>query len=207
MVAAGRSPGVDIPASRWEFYAQNAAGSLHSPMRISSGPGVGTHSCRTNFNDAAYIRLRNRGRYHLPGVITVRARVQVNTADRVGLGFYSKPPDGATDGFSGVFINRENGQLQLCLDGKPVGPPRPAPFLGWQPGKFYSVALGIDTHTGVVVSMWYNGRNITHEFSKPINGFGRTSTTYVGFFGWSGSSASATGYIANRHIYFPPAIQ
>jgi hypothetical protein len=200
VLAAGRRPAVDIPSTRWRFYSQDAAGYLHSPMRISHGPEAGTHSCRTNFKDAAYIRLRKLGHDHLPGIITVRAQVQVNTAERVGVGFYSKPPRDATDGFSGFFINRDNGQLQLCVDGNLVGPPRPAPFLGWQPGKFYTVSLTVDTHTGEVASLSYNGHDIMQEFSQPIRGFGKSSTAYAGFVGWSGSSASATGYVANFEV-------
>ncbi|MGC8540532.1 MAG: hypothetical protein ACP5QA_07865, partial [Phycisphaerae bacterium] len=120
-LAVGRIPVVDIPGGRWKFYTQDSAGYTKAPMRIANGPTVGTNSCSTNFNDAAYISLRGSRGYHLPGLVTIRARIQVGTADQVGLGFYAKKPTNVTDGFSGLVVNRNNGQLQLCVKGNPVG--------------------------------------------------------------------------------------
>ena len=199
-LSAERVPMVDIPASHWEFYAQDAAGYAHAPMRIAKGPKAGTNSCKTNFNDAAYISLHDGRKYHLPGLLTIRARIQVNTADQVGLGYYARPPTSATDGFSGLIINRSNGQIQLCVNGNPVGPPRPAPFLGWKARTFYTVSLTINTHTGGITAVWYHGHNITDEFEKLTDGFGESVTFYAGFYGLSGSNVKATGRVADFSV-------
>ena len=202
---AGRTPVVDVPASHWKFYAQDAAGYAHAPMRIANGPTAGTNSCTTNFNDAAYISLRGRSGYHLPGLLTIRARIQVNTADQVGLGYYAKPPTSVTDGFSGLIINRTNGQIQLCVNGNPIGRPQPAPFLGWKAKTFYTVSLSIDTHTGAVTAVWYHGHNITHEFDTLTHGFAKSAVAYAGFYGLSGSSVKAAGQVAKFSVVGHPA--
>ncbi len=204
-LAAGRLPAVDIPGGRWKFYAQDSAGYTQAPMRIANGPTVGTNSCATNFNDAAYISLRGSLGYHLPGLVTIRARIQVNTADQVGLGFYIKKPTSVTDRFSGLIVNRSNGQLQLCVKGNPVGPPQPAPFLNWKPGTFYTVSLTVDTETGMVAAVWYHGHNISKEFDKLTHGFMKSATAYAGFYGLSGSSVKATGRVAQFSVMGHPA--
>ena len=205
VLPAGRAPLVDAPMSHWKFYAQDAAGYAHAPMRIANGPTAGTNSCATNFNDAAYISLRGKGGFHLPGLLTIRARVQVDTADQVGVGYYAKPPTSVTNGFSGLIINRTNGQIQLCVKGNPIGQPQPAPFLGWNAKTFYAVSLSIDTHTEAVTAVWYHGHNITDEFEKLTHRFGKSATAYAGFYGLSGSSVRATGRVAKFSVVGHPA--
>lgn len=199
-LAAGRIPHVDLPGGRWKFYSQDGAGYTKAPMLIANGPSVGTNSVSTNFNDAAYISLRGSRGYHLPVLVMIRARIQVNTADQVGLGFYRKKPTSVTDGFSGLIVNRTNGQLQLCVKGDPVGRPQPAPFLGWNPETFYTVSLTIDTRTGGIAAVRYHGHNITGEFKKQTHEFGKSATAYVGFYGLSDSSTQAMGRVAKFSV-------
>ncbi len=196
VLPVGHIPATDRTGHRWRFFAQDRAGYAHAPMRIAEGPTAATRGCATNFNDAAYIKLRGKRHYHVPGLLKIQARIKVNTCDQVGLGYYSRPPTSVTDGFSGLIINRINGQIQLCVHGTPVGPPRPAPFLGWRAQAFYKLSLQINTNTGAVTAVSYNGHDISNEFHGQTHGFVKSATTYAGFYGLSGSSAKATGMVA-----------
>jgi hypothetical protein len=102
-------------------------------------------------------------------------------------------------------VNRNNGQLQLCVNGNPVGPPEPAPFLGWKPERFYTVSLTVDTETGMVATVLYHGHNISKEFDKLTHGFVKSVTAYAGFYGLSGSSVKDTGRVAKFSVMGRPA--
>ncbi len=205
VLKSGRRPSVDVAGTGWKFYAQDAAGYQHSPMRIAVGSAPAGTSCATNFNDAAYIKLHGANGIRLPDMLTIRAKIKINDADQVGLGFYAHQPTGVTDGFSGMIFNRSNGQIQLCCNGMPVGSPRPAPFLGWKANRFYTVAFVVNTRSGALASVWYHGHHITGRFAGLPCKFSKANVKYAGFFGVSGSNVKATGYVANFYLGGHPA--
>lgn len=87
----------------------------------------------------------------------------------------------------------------------PVGPPQPAPFLGWKTRTFYTVSLTVDTKTGEVVAVWYHRHNISNLFDKLTHGFVKSATMYAGFYGFSGSNVKATGRVAEFLVAGRPA--
>jgi hypothetical protein len=122
---------------------------------------------------------------HNTGVLHIMADLNHTSSDRAGgtaLGFYAKltAPNTRKDelaNFTGIMMcekSTEAGFLQLYEAGKPVGEPVAAPAI--ELGKFYNLQYDVDTRTGKLSNVMFDGKPIAMESAA----FNTAATQYAG---------------------------
>ena len=120
------------------------------------------------------------------GVLHIMADVSHTSANRQGgmaLGFYSELTKPNTRGgemahFIGIKVSEvsaEAGNIQVWEDGKPVGQAVDLPLI--EPGKFYTLQYDIDTTTGKLSNVKFDGKDIAGLESTK---FTTAATAYAG---------------------------
>ena len=142
---------------------------IFGEMLIDTGTGTPTPAIVTTPNSRMYIDISSNGGYVKPSLLTISADIQVGTADDsfprgVGLGFFSSAPSGeASTNFTGLRI-KSDGTLNLVLNGTPQAA-SVGPFPGWSTSLFYNLSYTINTSTGSIISVNFNGNDDTAAFS------------------------------------------
>ena len=139
---------------------------------------------------ALAILLTSNGNYTKPAKMHIAAKLAVaKAADGGGIGFWSILPtrddeaNAATD-FTGLNL-KLNGDLQLFENGNAVG--KPVATGNITEGEFYDLAFDVNTKTGEISNIIFNGKPVKGIESKA---FTDTATAFVGAMTMSGARGS-----------------
>ena len=208
----GRSPdGANLPGSAWTV-AQNASA---YPMTIDTSVGNPAPSANTNFNDAAGISIASANSYTEPGILTVNADLNMGTivggslaynVYGVGLGFWNALPASggtASSGFTGITMD-PYGDLTFINNGTAsatakAAAPGSASVVGGYITGFNTLTYSIDTGTGAITQLIFDGTDLTSSFSG-LTAFTPSVATLAGFYGNSPYSVSENGYVDNFSV-------
>ena len=210
----GRTPdGANLPGSTWQVEQQNAAGT--SPMTVDTSTGNPAPSANTNYNDAAGISIASAKVYVEPAMLTISADLNMGTINGgslsynvygVGLGFWNVLPASGTtasSGFTGITMD-PYGDLTFINNGTAsatakAAAPSSASIVGGSISGFNTLAYSIDTGTGAITQVTFDGTDLTSNFSG-VTAFTPNAATLAGFYGNSPYSASENGYVDNFSV-------
>lgn len=182
----------DLPAGNWVWGAGWNWGSPYVPATWDGG----ALNCANLAEEktALGLSLASSGSYTKPAHLHVSADLQVDTtrANGGGLGFWSAMPartDGVDSltGFTGLNL-LANGNLQLYANGAAVGSPVATGAL--TSGVFYTLSYNVDTGTGAISSVVFNG--VPQTFSS--SAFTNAATAFGGLLTRSGARASMKNF-------------
>ncbi len=204
-----RTPdGIDLPGTTFTSYT-NAVGPYAEPVINTSG-GNPSPAAETGFNGGAYISIASAGPYTKPPTITLSADLELNniqsdgTYRGVGLGFFSGTPTGGevTTTFTGLSID-VNGTLRLITPNTPHGTGStvfaasfPGPG-GFSSSAFYTLSYTVNTTTGTISNVIYNGTDVSSDFAVTATGF---QSTLVGFEGNTANDPTLFGLVDNFSV-------
>ncbi len=216
----GRTPdGANLPGSAWQVVQQNTTGA--SPMTIDTSLGNPSPSANTNFNDAAGISIASSMGYTEPSVLTISSDLNMGTivggglaynAYGVGLGFWNTLPvagQSAPTGFTGITMD-PYGDLTFINNGTAsttakAAAPSSASIAGGYISGFNTLTYSIDTGTGAITQLTFDGTDLTNSFSG-LTVFTPSVATFAGFYGNSPYSASENGYVDNFSVSTTAAV-
>ena len=209
----GRTPdGVDLPGSTWQVGQQNAGGT--SPMTIDTSIGNPAPSVSTNFNDAAGISIASANGYTEPSELTISADLNIGTIHGgglsyntygEGLGFWSTVPTNGQNsftGFTGIALD-PYGDLTFINNGTATtvkaAAPSSATISGGYITGFNTLTYSVDTTTGTITNLVFDGTNLTSDFSSAAASTAG-APTFAGFYSDEPYTANATGYVDNFSV-------
>ena len=186
----------DLPGTAYTSTVQT------SGYALSSLTGNGT--AQTGYNDANSLSIASVGSYTKPSLLNLSLRVQIGTLAEdsassgrgIGLGFFTATPvTGAESNrvFTGLNVE-PNGTLILEVGGVRTGTAAPAPT-GFSTGTFYTLSYTVNTTTGALSSVLYNGVDDSSYFSGAVTSLTSVTTNLVGFYGSSATLTTNTGYV------------
>ena len=213
-LVAGRTPdGWDIPSTTWE--AQSQGGTAY-PMTLTTSTGNPSPSVNTNFNDAAGINIASADGYLEPSAMTISADLNMGNIGGgglsynvygVGLGFWNALPASGTNassGFTGITMD-PYGDLTFINNGTASATTKAAAPTGYISGGFNSLAYSIDTGTGAITQVTFDGTDLTSNFSG-VTAFTPSVAALAGFYGNSPDSVSENGYVDNFSLSTPGGV-
>ncbi len=216
----GRTPdGANLPGSTWQVEQQNTAGT--SPMTIDTSTGNPAPSANTNFNDAAGISIASANSYTEPSVLTISADLNMGSivggglsynVYGVGLGFWNALPASgitASSGFTGITMD-PYGDLTFINNGTAsatakAAAPGSATITGGYITGFNTLTYSINTGTGAITQLTFDGTDLTSDFSG-LNNFTPSVATLAGFYGNSPYSTGENGYVDNFSVSTTTAV-
>ena len=209
----GRTPdGVNLPGRTFSVAGSN--GSFGEQPVIDTSAGNAAPSAHTGWNHTIFIDISSTGSYSKRTRLTMSMSLQMhsvsNDADAsnvrgIGLGFFFPAPvDGnpsASSNFTGLAV-RPDGSLHLVVAGTESGTAVVAPFANFLPESFYTLTYSVDTVTGSITSVSFNGNDYTATFSGAVSAgaFTNAVTNLAGFYGDTAGSASFFGRVDNFSI-------
>lgn len=215
----GRTPdGVNLPGRT--FSSASYLSGLGADQTIDSGAGSPAPSALTGFNGSVTYNLASNGGYVKPSLLTLSLDLQINTAldslpdslRGVGLGFYSAPRVNNSEieafvNFTGLNVS-PGGALVLVIAGVRQAATTVAAFPGFSTDNFYNLTYSLDTSTGSITSVSFNGNDYTSAFNGGTTAgvFTSTLTNLFGFYGATAESTSLTSRVDNLSISIPSAI-
>jgi hypothetical protein len=180
----------NLPGGNWIWGAGWNWGAPYVPATYESAP----YNCLKLAEEKTALghSLASSGSYTKPAHIRISADIGLDTtrANGGGLGFWSAMParsDSASSltGFTGLNL-KSNGTLQLYVNGSAVGSPVSVGAL--TNGTFYNLSYNVDTATGAISSVVFNGAAVSGISST---GFTNAATAYAGVFSAAGARAQA----------------
>jgi hypothetical protein len=182
----------DLPNANWTWGAGWNWGSPYVPATWDSGAQNIANLAEEK--TALGVSLATSGSYTKPTHLRISADLQVDAtrANGGGLGFWSAMP-ARTDtadsliGFTGLNL-RANGDLQLYANGAAVGSPVATGAL--TSGTFYTLSYNIDTASGAISNVVFNGTARTFSSSA----FTNAATTFAGVLTRTGARASTRNF-------------
>ncbi|MGC8559746.1 MAG: PEP-CTERM sorting domain-containing protein [Phycisphaerae bacterium] len=212
----GRTPdGVDLPGSSWQVGQQNAGGT--SPMTIDTTVGNPSPSVSTNYNDAAGISIASANGYTEPSVLTISADLNIGTIQGgglsdntygLGLGFWGTVPTNGQNsftGFTGIAMD-PYGDLTFINNGSATSvtaaAPSSATISGGYVTGFNTLTYTVDTTTGNITNLVFDGTNLTSDFSSAVAS-PTGAPTFAGFYSDDPYTVNATGYVDNFSVSGP----
>jgi MYXO-CTERM domain-containing protein len=217
----GRTPDtVDLPGTTYQSFANN---SCCAQAAIDTGTGTPSPSADTGFNNATYLNIGSVGSYHLPSEITISGDIQINSIITndvaayprgVGLGFFSGTPNSgeASSTFTGLVVNPD-GTLRLVAAGTAGANASTtflaAPFPGFSASNFYNLSYDVNTTTGVISHIIFNGHDDTAAIAGGTSsvltpGFLPSGGNLLaGFYGSTSANANFFGRVDNFTISSP----
>ena len=209
--SSGRSPDLaNLAGSTYATYTINAATILAQPS-IDTTVGNPAPSAATGFNGATYLNIASNGAYKLPKLITISADIQVNSIISqegyrgVGLGVFSGMPINGESSttFTGLTVT-SGGNVDLVIPGATSGISTSyyAPALsGFNANNFYNLSYTVNTTTGAISNVFFNGINDSSYFNTSLPGFIAGGSTFLaGFYGSTDVSAQLFGRVDNFSI-------
>lgn len=206
----GRTPdGADLPGRTYSAASENSSGSFAQPV-IDTGSGNPSPSARTGFNGATFIDISSTGSYTKPSLLTLGLDLQMNTIANdggavrgIGLGFFSPTPAGggnADSNFTGLTV-RPDGSLHLVKQGVQQLA-TVAAFAGFSIDTFYTLTYSVDTSTGSITNVLFNGNDDTATFSGGTSAgdFTPAVTNLTGFYGSTANNAGLFGRVDNYSV-------
>lgn len=200
-VLAGRAPDTTNLPTRTYTTTVQSSGQGTAPGLTGSGTAI------TGYNDTNYLSLASTGGYTKPTTITLSLSVEINTIAEdnatqgrgIGLGFFTTTPATGTEsntGFTGLVVE-PSGALTLEVNGARTGTAVAAPA-NFSTTTLYPLTYTVNTATGGITSVTYNGTSYNSSFSTTA--FTSTATNLVGFYSSSATSASNNGYVDNFSV-------
>jgi hypothetical protein len=211
---AGRTPdAADLPARTYATASVSTV--IGVQPRIDTGAGNPANSADTGFNAATFIDISSAGGYTKPSQLSLSMSLQMNTIGNdgsavrgIGLGFFSPAPvDGLAESstnFTGLTV-RPDGSLHFVVNGVQQAA-SVAAFGGYTTASFYNLAYSVDTVTGSITSVVFNGNDDTAAFSGAVSAgkFTVAGTNLAGFYGSSANSVNDFGRVDNFAVSTVP---
>lgn len=218
----GRTPDTATIGSN-TFTATIQSNGFYLP-RIESSIGNPAPSADMNFNGAAFISIASAGAYTKPTVLTISADAQLNTLAQnagefgrgVGVGFYSAPitsPGESISNFRGLVLNPD-GTLRLTTNlAQGAAAPNNTITLASVPvltgsfdkSVFYPLTYSIDTTTGSITNVRFNGTDYTSTFAAASAGlFTDANTNLAGFYASTANNTAFIGRVDNFSVGVVP---
>lgn len=200
-----RTPvGADLPSAT---YTVSGSGDI----TINSSAGAPAPAAQMGFNNLANISIASAGSYTKPSFLTISADIQMNLvvdlggfARGVGLGFFSASgfSTDSANFFTGLTI-KPDGTLRL-VKASVEQAASVAPFSGFTTSSFYNLSYSLDTTTGSITNVTFNGNNDTAAFSGAASAgdFTNTITNLAGFY--TSSASTALGGAADNFTVSTP---
>ena len=215
---AGRSPSLaNLPGRTYTTFTNGTAAGTAQPS-IIMGSGNPAPSANTGFNGATYLNIGSNSsmNYTLPTNITISGDVQLgsivmagaNTYRGVGLGFFSGTPTDveASTTFTGLVVNPD-GTLRLVTPGSPNGIGSStffaAPFAGFNRNDFYNLTYTVNTTTGAISNVIFDGNDDSADFNTTAAGFEPSTTDgslNAGFYGSTDTNGAFFGQVDNFSV-------
>ncbi len=214
---AGRSPNVDLTGATY-VTRNRGQGNPNGNATIGNPAG----SANTNGNGAAGLSLASGGTFtrvanastftisadlSLGGIAGSGTAANAGTSTRgVELGFYSAPfaqgTFDANEGFTGFALqnNGAGGILQFVAAGGSTGLSGLTLTGTLSTTAFYNLTFTVNTATGNLTSVIFNGTNVTSSFTTGVAGaFTDAATAFAGF-GASSTTGGTTGNVDNFSV-------
>lgn len=207
----GRIPDTtDLPGTTWSTASQ-APGPGLPQSSINTVTGVPAPSADTGFNDSTFISIASTGGYTKPLQLNESISLRMNgvAADTaalrgIGLGFFSSAPANFAEsgvGFTGLLV-QPNGTLRLIVGGAPTAA-SVAPFAGFSTSTYYGLSFTVNTTTGSITSVLFNGNDNSATFSGAVSA-GAFTPAVTNLAGYYASSAQfTTGSVDNFLVATP----
>jgi len=207
---SGRTPDTtDLPTSTWSIgYVTTSGNPGHSQIFTGAGnPAPGSY---TGSDCSTWLSIASGGSYTKPtGLITESVDLEMLTLNGtdfvtrgIGLGYFASAPinnveQGGNGGFTGLLV-KPNGTLSLFNDGTQTAA-SVAAFGGFSASSFYNLNFTVDTNTGSITSVFFNGNNDTATFSGAASAgdFTNAVTNLAGFYGSTAGSTLFQGVVDN----------
>jgi hypothetical protein len=201
------------------FTATIQSASFYKP-RIDTSLGNPSPTADMDFNGAAFINISSGGAYVKPTLLTISADAQLNTLVQnagefgrgVGVGFYSAAitsPGEAISNFRGLVLNPD-GTLRLTTNlAQGTAVPNNTTSLasvsvlapGFDKSVFYPLTYSIDTTTGALTNVNFNGTDYTAAFAPASLGvFTDANTNIAGFYASTANNAAFIGRADNFSV-------
>lgn len=202
----GRTPdGFNLPGGT--YASASYLSGLGADQTIITGVGSPGPAALAGFNGSVIYNLASNGAYTKPSLLTLSIDLQINTTQDdlpnslrgVGLGFYSAPRVNNSEveafvNFTGLNVS-PSGALVLVVAGVRQAATAVAAAPGFSTSSFYNLTYSIDTVTGSITSVSFNGNDYTNVFSGSTTA-GVFTAGLTDRFGYYGSTATATAFTA-----------
>ena len=197
----GRTPdGTNLPGRT--FSSASYLSGLGADQTIDTSAGSSAPSALAGFNGSVTYNLSSNGGYTKPALLTLSLDLQINTSENsptpaslrgVGLGFYSAPRVNNSEveafvNFTGLVVSPA-GTLDLVIGGT-LTSAEVAAFSGFSTSNFYTLTYSLDTVTGSITSVYFNGNDYSSTFTGSTTA-GVFTATLIDLFGYYGSTATS----------------
>jgi hypothetical protein len=207
----GRTPDTaDRPGSTYV----TTTNSSNQAVIVTTSSGTPGAYVNTATNTTVEISIASDASYAKPTLLTISAEISLGGdtiipsgssqyARGVGLGFYTQAPNGVESSsyFTGLAVNDGTGDLRLVENANATGTggttTYAGPFVGFSASTFYALSYTINTTTGGITNVMFNGNNYTSAFAG-VTAFSNANTNIAGFYG-DGESYQQ-GLVANFQV-------
>ena len=181
---------------------------------VSSGGSISTTTGNpepafvSSSNGSGVISITSANSYTEPTSFTISADIEINDLTKessgayyrgVGLGFWTATNSSSTVSSNAIVVN-PSGSLSLTVNGS--SSMEVPTFAGFSTSQFYNLSYTVDTATGSISNVIFNGNNDSSYFTGLTN-FTAANTPMAGFYGTSSTGVTG-GYVDNFQVSTVP---